>query len=86
MLTTSQGRVQECADALGVPVTGALGFASTNVRPGEGRSPAIAGIDEMPREIGASAVDLLASLIARRERGLPKLPTATLLTGRWCEA
>ncbi len=85
VLTTSEERVRSCAAALGVPLAGKLGFASTNVRPGPGGRPAIAGIDEMPREIGASAVDLLASLIERRARGLPKLPTATLLTGRWCE-
>ncbi len=88
VLTTSEERVRACAAALGVPVAGtsAVGFASTNVRPGAGGRSPIAGIDEVPGEIGASAVDLLASLIERRERGLPKLPTATLLTGRWCAA
>jgi len=83
ILTTSEEKVHACAQVLGLPVPGPVGFASTNIRPEAGAPNTIAGIDETPRAIGAAAVDLLASLIVRRERGLTRQPTETLLTGRW---
>ena len=46
---------------------------------------AFSGIDEGPAEIGAAAIDQLASMIERRARGLPTAPTTTMLTGRWVE-
>jgi DNA-binding LacI/PurR family transcriptional regulator len=41
------------------------------------------GIDERPEEVGAAAVELLASMVARRVRGLPPSPTATTVSGIW---
>jgi DNA-binding LacI/PurR family transcriptional regulator len=43
----------------------------------------LAGIDEQPAEIGAAAIDLLASLIQHGDRGLPPNPRTTLVEGRF---
>ena len=67
------------AEALGLSVPGRIGFASTYIEP----TSELTGIDELPMEIGATAIDLLASKLHRRERGLPVTPTATLVDGRW---
>jgi LacI family transcriptional regulator len=65
--------------ALGLRVPGRIGVASTSIEP----SSDLTGIHELPMEIGATAIDLLASKLHRRERGLPLTPTATLVDGRW---
>jgi len=45
-----------------------------------------AGIDQLPGEIGRSAVELLAGKITRGEFGLPEHPQVTMVGGVWCEA
>jgi DNA-binding LacI/PurR family transcriptional regulator len=84
VVTTSEVRVRECARILKLKIPGRIGFASTSVAARKAGEAEIAGIDEMPEEIGAIAVDLLASMIERRVRGLPVSAAATLLAGRWC--
>lgn len=42
-----------------------------------------AGIDERPGEIGRASTDLLASLIQHGDRGLPKIPRVTMITGEF---
>jgi DNA-binding LacI/PurR family transcriptional regulator len=48
-----------------------------------GEESGIAGIDHLPRLIGANAVDLLSGQIARNERGIPKIPKLVLTEGVW---
>jgi DNA-binding LacI/PurR family transcriptional regulator len=84
LVATSEGHVRECARRLKLKIPGRIGFATTNVTPVKSGIAEIAGIDELPEEIGAGAVDLLASMIERRVRGLPVSPASTLLAGRWC--
>ncbi len=68
---------------LKLSVPGPVAFATTSIGPESGRSsPIVGGIDELPAEIGAAAVDLLASMIERRVQGLPVPPASTLLAGR----
>jgi len=58
---------------------GAVGFASAN-RSG----PSIfAGMEERPAEIGATAVGLLANMIQHGEKGIPTVPTVTMIKGKW---
>lgn len=52
---------------------------------GFGPGDAFCGIDERPASIGGAAVDLLASFVERRARGLPEIPAYTLLPGCWRE-
>lgn len=45
----------------------------------------VSGIDERPAAIGAAAVDMLAGMLVRRDQGLPKIPTSTVVSGAWRE-
>jgi DNA-binding LacI/PurR family transcriptional regulator len=67
------------AHTLGLKIPGPIGFAGTNTLV----SSPIAGIEERPDEIGAAAVDLLAGMIQRAEKGVPAVPTSTLIQGQW---
>jgi len=46
--------------------------------PGKG-----AGIDELPKEIGAKSIELIASMIVHRNTGLPTHPTVLMIEGIW---
>ena len=70
------------AKMLDLTIPGSIAFASTNTVP----ASSIAGIDELPEEIGAVAADLLTGMIQRGEKGLPGVGTTTLIEGRWIEA
>ncbi len=48
--------------------------------PGPGAS---CGIDQRAEEIGRTAINILAALLARGERGIPDSAHATLVEGRW---
>ncbi|PTX92341.1 LacI family DNA-binding transcriptional regulator [Opitutus sp. ER46] len=72
---------QDIARQLGLRVPGPVGFVTTN-RSG----PSVfAGIEERPDEIGAAAIRLLTSLIQHGEKGIPKVPTVTMVAGAWVE-
>ncbi|HRE79843.1 MAG TPA: LacI family DNA-binding transcriptional regulator [Opitutaceae bacterium] len=79
--------VDECSRQLRLKIPGRVGFAVISVHPSPtGVSPhgsTLAGIDEVPRQVGSAAVDLLAGLVERRVRGIPASPTSTLVSGRW---
>ncbi|MES2692077.1 MAG: LacI family DNA-binding transcriptional regulator [Verrucomicrobiota bacterium] len=73
---------KECrpiAQTLGLRVPGAVAFASANK---SGRS-VFAGIEERPEEIGAAAIEQLAGMIQRGEKGAPGVPKVTMVDGRW---
>ena len=42
-----------------------------------------AGLDQRPENVGAAAIDLLAGLITRGEKGVPESPNSTMIDGRW---
>ncbi len=42
-----------------------------------------AGIDQRPAQVGAAAIDVLAGLITRGEKGVPTLPSTTMIEGSW---
>ena len=76
--------VRNYARSLNLKLLGPVALATTSVTPVPiSGSGSIGGIDELPAEIGAAAVELLASMVERRVLGLPRSPTATLLAGRW---
>jgi DNA-binding LacI/PurR family transcriptional regulator len=70
------------AARLGLSIPGPVGFVSANAKPGT----EIAGINERPHDVGAAAIDLLASLIHRGVRGIPSLASTTLIAGHWVDA
>jgi len=69
------------AGILKLKVPGRIGFSSTNTTPGSG----VAGIDELPEEIGAISVDALTGMIQRGEKGVPAVPTSLMVSGRWVD-
>lgn len=44
-----------------------------------------AGIDERHDLAGAAAIDMLASLVVRGERGVPRVPVTVSISGEWSE-
>ncbi len=42
-----------------------------------------AGIDQRPEHVGAAAIDVLAGLLVRGEKGVPVLPNTTMIDGLW---
>ena len=81
----SAGATDERAimERLGLSVPGPVGFAITAINPAVPSE--IAGIEERPAEIGARAIELLASMVQRGERGIPAVPTVTMIEGGWIE-
>lgn len=65
---------------LGLRVPQQVGLAHLNVDPGE---PFLAGIYQNDRLIGETAVDFLAGMLQRNERGIPATPIRTLVEGVW---
>ncbi|CAM2949572.1 LacI family DNA-binding transcriptional regulator [Rariglobus hedericola] len=57
-----------------------VGLANLNVDP---KDPWLAGIYQNDRLIGATAVDFLAGMLQRNERGVPATPIRTLVEGEW---
>lgn len=69
------------AAALPARVRRRLTFLSTSVYPPLARH---VGIDERPSEVGVVAVETLAAMIQRGERGLPRSPRTITIPGEVC--
>lgn len=77
-IITGDGALHLRLPEMGIRVPDDVGVA----RPfSSGRESSVACIEEHSEEIGAAAVDFLASMTYRNERGIPDLPTNTLLPG-----
>jgi DNA-binding LacI/PurR family transcriptional regulator len=72
---------QLIARILGLRIPGRIGFAANYTTAGS----EIAGIDELPMEVGASAASQIATLIQRGEKGIPSTSLSTMILGRWVE-
>ncbi|MDF3056965.1 MAG: LacI family transcriptional regulator [Rariglobus sp.] len=66
--------------SLGLRIPGDVGLANLNVNPDDTWQ---AGIHQNDRLIGATAVDFLAGMLQRNERGIPATPIRTLVEGVW---
>jgi LacI family transcriptional regulator len=80
--------VSKCAEAL--PALHRLGYRLprdlgaaflTRVKP----SRELSGVNESPLDVGAAAVDYLAGMLHRDERGVPELPRRLLIEGQWID-
>lgn len=78
-LLTINGFEHRWLESLGVRFPEEIGLAclATPVRPGFAR------IEEKAEEVGATALEVVASKIARNEHGLPKHPKITMIEGEW---
>lgn len=81
IITAGDADARAFADELGLRVPGRVGFASIN----KTTSSIFAGIEERPDEIGVTAVRLIASLLQHGEKGIPKVPAVTMITGEWMD-
>ncbi len=81
IITAGATDAQTIARELGLRVPGPVGFATTN----RSSRSAFAGIEEHPEEVGAAAVRLLTSLIQHGEKGIPDVPTVTMVKGEWLD-
>lgn len=70
------------ARELKLRIPGPVGIATTN----RTDATSFAGIEERPDEIGAASVRLLTSLIQHGEKGVPAVPTVTMVKGEWVDA
>jgi LacI family transcriptional regulator len=66
--------------AAGLSVPGDIGLADLCAQPD---IPGVAGIYQNDRLIGATAIDVLAGMMQRNERGLPETIVYTLVDGVW---
>lgn len=64
----------------GLRIPGDIDYATLNWTKSE---PEIAGINQRPDQIGASAIDLVIAQLRRGERGVPASPTTTMVEGEW---
>jgi len=64
----------------GARVPGDVGYANLDLTPDMG---GISGMDQLQREIGAGAIDLIVGGLRRHERDLPSHPKTVLLEGVW---
>lgn len=67
---------------LGLRVPTDIGFAHANLSP---RMRRVSGIDQHSRQVGASAVDLLLSLMRANERGVPEIPRLHMVEGSFVD-
>lgn len=72
--------VQSWIESLGLRVPADVGLANLNTGP---EDPWLAGVYQNDRLIGATALDFLAGMISRNERGVPSTPIRTLVEGVW---
>lgn len=64
---------------LGLNQQGLIGVALTNRE----RSSALAGIDELGRSVGRTAIDVLAFKLQTGDKGIPIDPVVTMIEGKW---
>lgn len=80
IISDSEADLDQIAAALSPVSRKRILMASTSVLPALAHHP---GIDEKTSEVGAAAVEMLAGMIQRGERGLPTTPRTTLITGEF---
>lgn len=69
------------ADLLGLHVPGPIGLVSAS----KVERSVFAGIDERPHEIGAAAIDHLATMIQHGDKGAPAVPRVIMIDGCWID-
>lgn len=79
IITAGDDMSGKIAELLQIRVPGRVGFVSASK---VGRS-VFAGIDELPAEIGATAIGQLAGMIEHGNKGSPRVPHVIVIDGRW---
>ena len=80
VITVDHESVVREAAHLGLRVPRDLGVASLLCHPGSGL---VSGVLANGRLVGSVAVDMLVDMMERHERGLPRQPSALMISGLW---
>lgn len=75
-----EGDILPWIERCGARVPDDVGYAFLDLWPS---MPAISGLNQQADQIGAAALDLVATAIRHNERGLPASPKIVLTEGRW---
>ncbi|EIQ00992.1 transcriptional regulator [Opitutaceae bacterium TAV1] len=75
-------KITELAMQIGLAPGQEIAIACTRIQNTAG-TPPHAGMDQNGNAIGAAAVDILAGMIQRNERGIPAIPNRTLIESTW---
>lgn len=81
-VVTTGDEVRRWLRQMGMRAPRDIGFAHANLYPGMRR---VTGIDQHSRQVGASAVDLLLSLMRANERGVPEIPRLHMVEGTFVD-
>jgi LacI family transcriptional regulator len=81
-IITIGAETEEWIKALGLRVPQEVGIANVDLRP---EMKATTGIDQNSHEVGTAAVDLVISLMCYNERGVPAIPSVTMVQGTFVE-
>lgn len=79
-IITMNPQCRDWLQAAGVSVPARVGLATLDLNPSLGDW---SGIDERPEAVGEAALDLVIEQLNRAEPGVPVLPKAVLVDGRW---
>ena len=82
IITGDENVARLVAQQLGVRVSGRVGFATTEHHEGE----SVGGIDQRAEEIGRAAVVQLHARMQSGEKGVPAVPSVTMIKGEWVPA
>lgn len=80
VVVTTQSHFHDRLVSAGFRIPGRLGVVNLDLPPG---CAGLSGIDQMPRDIGAAAVDIVVGRINNNETGIPSSPLTFSLLGRW---
>lgn len=81
VITSGDVTCAPIVELLGLRAPGPVAFVSASKAE---RTP-FAGIDERPGEIGAAAIEHLATMIQHGEKGAPAVPRVIMIDGRWVD-
>jgi hypothetical protein len=76
--------VYEIVVSLGVEIPRRLAFVHLDV-PESLRAQGVCGIDQLSREVGAIAAELVSTQLYTNTAGIPEHPTTQLINGAWVE-
>jgi DNA-binding LacI/PurR family transcriptional regulator len=82
LVVGTESDARAIANELGLPARGRMHIAVTE-RPGP---TSFSGIDQRAAEVGRAASAQLHGLIQRGEKGIPAVPSVTMIKGHWVQA
>lgn len=79
-IVTTGPEVEQWLHDLGLSIPEEVGLAHLNINPGMSH---FTGIDQQSTQVGYASVDLLLSLMRYNDRGIPAVPSAFMVEGKF---